>query len=759
MANQQLAPRQQVALQGLTTLSRFNGVHATVLDVNKDGKVRVETPDGLHIKVNLRNCSPLSTSDAGLSETVPQETPERQPPFSPSPRIKTPAEQRSPMASPRSTRNISVASARFNGDLEDFSRLLTEVTAREAAFSGHCSKMQLEYDRRHLEVCAMSQQEVEECRRQNTELRLQVEQLKAKLHHQQEARQEELERVQRKLQEDAVAKKKAIEEQVRARLREEMEVQIEIRLQEERDRLGRQKVKEWKQLQETFNTQLVELTASYEQRFQEEKRTLQHTMQQDMQAATEASGEESRKRLDRIRAEFENLFSQKVRDMDERAEALAAAHEDQLRTLREMLEQEKQRELQEAQTRYQLWQDESRQEIARLQERLHEAEEANALKHDELQSREVDFEAQLRQRSEMVKELEDKWKKSLETLQLELAAARGENATLRVKLQQAESSRASPLTLQQPQNEMHLHETIRERVRAEFQVRFEKEQAKFATALKDQEERYRTELVAQQRAHESRVKSIQSDYESAVHEIEKLQQQLSESQRAMSGRQSTGLRVSSSHAAMRREYEILLEEKSRTIAGLREELERAASSASPRKSQSSVPAQAFTAPPASTPGLPTTPRDRSARPVRKDHTTPSVSSPPLPREPFTPCTPISTSDGFGLSSRLDTILGPFPSSIPSPPPPATSVSHGGVQVFSHINFRGPPLGLPQGKYNTSELRLEGHRVGSIKVPEGWVVTFFEHPSWRGMERVYKADCPILSECNGQESSFTVERLG
>ncbi|MBB5367088.1 MULTISPECIES: Vps62-related protein [unclassified Janthinobacterium] len=80
-----------------------------------------------------------------------------------------------------------------------------------------------------------------------------------------------------------------------------------------------------------------------------------------------------------------------------------------------------------------------------------------------------------------------------------------------------------------------------------------------------------------------------------------------------------------------------------------------------------------------------------------------------------------------------------------------------ITVYAEGNYAGTSQALAPGRYDMDALRVVGNdTISSIKVPDGWSVTLFEHAGFQGRSKVITADTPMLGDgFNDLVSSITV----
>ena len=80
-------------------------------------------------------------------------------------------------------------------------------------------------------------------------------------------------------------------------------------------------------------------------------------------------------------------------------------------------------------------------------------------------------------------------------------------------------------------------------------------------------------------------------------------------------------------------------------------------------------------------------------------------------------------------------------------------------VYEHSEYRGRCQILDVGRYDVGKLSFGNDMISSVKVPQGWKVTLYQHAGFRGVTRVLTADTPALPGFNDHASSIVVERTG
>ena len=80
-----------------------------------------------------------------------------------------------------------------------------------------------------------------------------------------------------------------------------------------------------------------------------------------------------------------------------------------------------------------------------------------------------------------------------------------------------------------------------------------------------------------------------------------------------------------------------------------------------------------------------------------------------------------------------------------------------VTVYEHADYGGRSQELPLGRYNLSQLTIGNDIISSIKVPEGLIVTAYEHKDFKGKTKVFTEDTSYVGKgFNDKISSMVVE---
>lgn len=79
-------------------------------------------------------------------------------------------------------------------------------------------------------------------------------------------------------------------------------------------------------------------------------------------------------------------------------------------------------------------------------------------------------------------------------------------------------------------------------------------------------------------------------------------------------------------------------------------------------------------------------------------------------------------------------------------------------VYTEENLNGMKQLLTASRYNVDELDFGDNRIRSLKVVEGYQVTFFEDPNFTGRAVSYLADATSLGDFASQASSLVVEKI-
>ncbi len=80
-------------------------------------------------------------------------------------------------------------------------------------------------------------------------------------------------------------------------------------------------------------------------------------------------------------------------------------------------------------------------------------------------------------------------------------------------------------------------------------------------------------------------------------------------------------------------------------------------------------------------------------------------------------------------------------------------------VYDGDNFQGETHALGIGRYNVGDLGIGGDRISSIRVPQGLMVTIYDHPDFKGKSHTYFDDIAVVGELNNRASSLIVKMIG
>ena len=91
------------------------------------------------------------------------------------------------------------------------------------------------------------------------------------------------------------------------------------------------------------------------------------------------------------------------------------------------------------------------------------------------------------------------------------------------------------------------------------------------------------------------------------------------------------------------------------------------------------------------------------------------------------------------------------------------VSDIAMVAFQHCNYKGYSLGLSEGEYNLSDLMAYGIKnndLSSLKVADGYQVTFFDQVNFGGASIMESADVPCLTTdgWNDRVSSLKITKV-
>ncbi|MEZ4451215.1 MAG: Cys-every-fifth RiPP peptide CefA [Nannocystaceae bacterium] len=83
-----------------------------------------------------------------------------------------------------------------------------------------------------------------------------------------------------------------------------------------------------------------------------------------------------------------------------------------------------------------------------------------------------------------------------------------------------------------------------------------------------------------------------------------------------------------------------------------------------------------------------------------------------------------------------------------------------VTIYEHGNYGGAASVLGVGRYNISQLGIPNDSLSSLRVPQGMIVTLYEHADFQGAQRVYFEDASFVGAAfNDRVSSIEVQPLG
>eukprot|EP01062_Namystynia_karyoxenos_P064292 TRINITY_DN5720_c0_g1_i2.p1 TRINITY_DN5720_c0_g1~~TRINITY_DN5720_c0_g1_i2.p1 ORF type:complete len:729 (+),score=255.42 TRINITY_DN5720_c0_g1_i2:69-2255(+) len=699
-----------VALTRLSTLARHNGELATVVEVCGDGKLRVSlAADGQHLKVHGKNCLLRAPSPGRAAAPAPPPAAQQTPPLV------------------------------FAAELAEFQKQLLESAAASASFPGMDAAREGALgasERVHMQRLT---QELADCRRQERELRIELSACKAQLRQADDGRALDLERLRRDLEGALNGRRKDIEDEARRKAEEEVRGECALRLQEERAQLSVAQQREWDRMQNTMQQRLLQLARQCDEAAEVQRqdmlRQLDAARKQDRREVEAEMG----RRCDTLRAEFEQRFAAKCAELGQ-----------VLERERGQMAMRAERDREDAQTDAALH---SHARIEELQESLRRAEEHAALlreqvnkQEEECEARVAEAERRLRQRKELGSALEAARDSRIAQLEQQLAAARAEAAELRVRLSASEralrpSAAAADLAVLDPSSPQ-AHER---RVRDELERRF-----------RDEAHAQMSEVAA---AHAAAELAWEGALRARDEEILRLRRRLEDEtgqlrRRVAEAHRSLQQRAAADACGADFDEQGLRQERDAAVAALLEQVE-ASEGKLPRGGRSPQPRRRQGSPPSSPPPS----RRRRPAPISTAASTtgdpragaqqPSPVAVPSPRAAVT----LPASGGAHSPSHLASVSAlSDPVGSPRPQPP-----HGAcVETFEGMNFRGQRRELPPGRYDLAALGLIGGKVLSVRVPPGLRLSLFEFPQCRGEVRVYRADCPFLSQFNGPRASAFVD---
>lgn len=81
-----------------------------------------------------------------------------------------------------------------------------------------------------------------------------------------------------------------------------------------------------------------------------------------------------------------------------------------------------------------------------------------------------------------------------------------------------------------------------------------------------------------------------------------------------------------------------------------------------------------------------------------------------------------------------------------------------ITVYADCNYQGISKSLPEGYHNIRELGLLNDKVSSVKIPNGYSITLYSDPDYRGNEETfeYSIDC-IQNSMNDKTSSVFIKK--
>lgn len=79
-----------------------------------------------------------------------------------------------------------------------------------------------------------------------------------------------------------------------------------------------------------------------------------------------------------------------------------------------------------------------------------------------------------------------------------------------------------------------------------------------------------------------------------------------------------------------------------------------------------------------------------------------------------------------------------------------------VTLFADAGYTGAGQSLGLGWHNMASLSIGNDRLSSLKVPQGWKVTLYEHANFGGISKRIVADTSMLHDFNDATSSLVVE---
>ena len=327
-----LSKGSHVRLVGLNALASYNGSVGVVVETCNDGKLKIDVLSGDKsgiIKVNKRNClptpapapasaareqqhhhthdSPIRSADRGRSLSLSPSYHDGLQMHTASPgRPGAAAAALLSFGSPAYGAEAAAAAASrgaHEGDVSEFSRMLSDVAARDDTLS-------------HKEECAA-------LRKHNAELQHRLATMQGALRSCEQTTQAAAHLSTQGMQADYDSRLRTMLAKETLRIQEETTQKYNRVLEEERVSFERGKKQEWRRMQEAFDEQIKHLTKQHSQE------------SAAAQAAAKVRGRsDAAAKVEGIRREFEALFARKVEDMEGRVAEAARARDEECGHLR-----------------------------------------------------------------------------------------------------------------------------------------------------------------------------------------------------------------------------------------------------------------------------------------------------------------------------------------------------------------------------------------------------------------------------------------
>lgn len=90
--------------------------------------------------------------------------------------------------------------------------------------------------------------------------------------------------------------------------------------------------------------------------------------------------------------------------------------------------------------------------------------------------------------------------------------------------------------------------------------------------------------------------------------------------------------------------------------------------------------------------------------------------------------------------------------------PVIPVSTLKATFFTGAYYDGQSVELGVGSYTMDQIGLPNDYISSLKVPQGLMVTLYEHPDYQGDSRTYSEDCSFTIDFNDKTSSIVIKSI-